>query len=127
MLMKVAFDIDGTISEYPAFFAILSSALRAAGHQVLVLTYRDPAASRAASEQLATWGVEFDKLVIAPSLEAKGELCAALGVNVFFDDQDECVAAVPESVLVCKVRNGGNFDFATQRWVSTARLTRLIR
>jgi hypothetical protein len=40
--MKVALDIDGTISEHPEFFVMLSAALRAAGHHVLVLTYRDP-------------------------------------------------------------------------------------
>jgi hypothetical protein len=125
--MKVALDIDGTISEHPEFFAILSVALRAAGHHVIVLTYRDPTRDAATREHLASWGVVFDELVIAPSLEAKGELCVALGVNLFFDDQDECIANVPESVVVCKVRNGGNFDFARGQWISTERLTRLLR
>jgi uncharacterized HAD superfamily protein len=125
--MKVALDIDGTISECPGFFAVLSSALRAAGHQVIVLTYRDPDRRTATEAGLREWGIEYDELVIASSLEAKGELCGAHGVDLFFDDQDECIAAVPESVVVCKVRNGGNFDFAGQRWLSTARLTRLIR
>src|SRR5581483_11571710 len=100
--MNVALDIDGTISEHPEFFAVLSAALRKAGHRVLVLTYRDPARGEATRAQLTAWGIEFD-------------------------DQDECIAAVPENVLVCKVRNGGNFDFASQRWLSTGRLTRLIR
>jgi uncharacterized HAD superfamily protein len=125
--MKVALDIDGTISEHPEFFAVLSAALRAAGHQVFVLTYRDSARLEATKAHLAAWRIEFDELVIAPSLEAKGELCGALGVDLFFDDQDECIAAVPENVLVCKVRNGGNFDFVRQRWLSTSRLTKLIR
>jgi hypothetical protein len=125
--MKVALDIDGTISEHPEFFAMLSSALRAAGHRVIILTYRDPDRGEATRTQLATWGVDFDELVIAPSLEAKGQLCGSLGVNLFFDDQDECITAVPEQVLVCKVRNGGNFNFARQRWLSTSQLTDLIR
>lgn len=125
--MKVALDIDGTISECPEFFAVLSAGLHAAGHQVLVLTYRDPDRAEATKAHLTTWGIKFDQLVIAPSLEAKGELCGTLGVDLFFDDQDECIASVPESVLVCKVRNGGNFDFAQQRWLSTSRLTELIR
>jgi uncharacterized HAD superfamily protein len=125
--MKVALDIDGTISEHPEFFAVLSTALRAAGHQVLVLTYRDSNRVEATKEHLAAWGIQFDELVIAPSLEGKGELCGTLGVDLFFDDQDECIASVPESVLVCKVRNGGNFNFARRRWLSTSRLTELIR
>ena len=125
--MKVALDIDGTISEHPEFFAVLSAALRGAGHQVIVLTYRDPERAEATRRQLADWGVVFDELVIAPALEAKGELCAAHGVDLFFDDQDECIVGVPAGVLVCKVRNGGNFDFAGRRWLSTAKLTELIR
>jgi uncharacterized HAD superfamily protein len=124
--VTIALDIDGTISEHPEFFALLSAAFRRAGHRVIVLTYRDPARVAATREQLARWGVEFDELVIAGSLGGKGELCAAHGVDLFFDDQDECIVGVPESVLVCKLRNGGNFDFATRRWVSTAKLTRLI-
>src|SRR6185436_2213183 len=84
-LMKVALDIDGTISEHPEFFAMLSAALRAAGHHVIVLTFRDPARDADTREHLVAWRVAFDELVIAPSLEAKGELCGALGVDLFFD------------------------------------------
>jgi len=125
--MKIALDIDGTISERPEFFALLSVAFRQAGHFILVLTYRDPNRVDATKAQLAGWGIEFDELVIAGSLQAKGELCGLHGVDMFFDDQDECIVTVPESVLVCKIRNGGNFDFSCQRWLSTAQLTHLIR
>jgi uncharacterized HAD superfamily protein len=125
--MKVALDIDGTISEHPEFFSVLSIALRRAGHQVVVLTYRDPERIEATKAALVAWRVEFDELVIAPSLEAKGALCGSLGVDLFFDDQDECIATVPANVLVCKVRNGGNFDFDRRLWLSTSKLTRFIR
>ena len=124
--MRVALDIDGTISEHPEFFAMLSASLRAAGNQVLVLTYRDPARREQTVAELAAWNVSFDELLFAPSLESKGVMCAEHRVDLFFDDQDECIASVPESVLVCKVRNGGNFDFQTEKWISTDRLTRLI-
>jgi hypothetical protein len=45
-------------------------------------------------------------------------------MDVFFDDPDECIVGVPESVLVLKVRNGGNFD--GRRWLSTTKLTKLL-
>jgi hypothetical protein len=124
--MNIGLDIDGTITDHPAFFALLSQAFRAAGHRVLIFTYRDPERAAHARAELAGWGVEFDDLVFAPSLAAKGELCRRYDVAVFIDDQDECIADVPESTMVLKVRNGGNFDFVTRRWVSTARLTRLL-
>ncbi len=125
--MNVALDIDGTISEHPEFFALLSASLRAAGHRVIVLTYRDPSSEEPTRLQLGRLGVEFDQLVIADSLEGKGEACARHAVDLFFEDQDECIAAVPERVLVCKIRNGGNFSSENRRWLSTARLTEFVR
>jgi uncharacterized HAD superfamily protein len=125
--MNIALDIDGTISDHPEFFSALSTGFRAAGHRVLVLTYRDPARADATRQQLAAWCIGFDELVIATSLEEKGPLCGELGIDVFFDDQDECIVNVPENVLVCKVRNGGNFTFERRRWLSTTRLTENIR
>ena len=38
--MVVAFDIDDTISRHPQFFAFLTQALIAAGHKVLIITFR---------------------------------------------------------------------------------------
>jgi hypothetical protein len=124
--MNVALDIDGTISEHPEFFAVISTALRTAGHRVIVLTFRDPADRDITLTHLADWGVQFDDLVHAPTREAKGEICGQLGIGLFFEDEDECISTVPANVLVCKVRNGGNFNFTTQRWVSTSRLTQLL-
>ena len=49
-----------------------------------------------------------------------------MAIDVFFDDQDECIVAVDERTLVLKVRNGGNFDFDTRKWLSTTRLTELL-
>lgn len=40
--MNVGLDIDGTITENPQFFALLSRVLRAAGHKVHIVSYRDP-------------------------------------------------------------------------------------
>ena len=38
--MKVALDIDDTITRCPDFFAFLSKALKDAGHHVYVVSYR---------------------------------------------------------------------------------------
>ena len=124
--MNVALDIDGTISEHPQFFAALSVALRAGGHRVLILTYRDAARTESTKAELSRWGIQFEKLLLARSMAEKGTLCEVHNVDVFFDDQDECITPVPERVLVFKVRNGGNFDFDRRKWVSTSRLTRLL-
>lgn len=124
--MRIGLDIDGLIDERPEFFAFLSVALRAAGHFVAVLTYRDPTARERAEEQLAGWGVAYDELHFARSLSDKGRLCRELAIDVYFDDQDECVVGVGEATTVLKIRNGGNFDFTAKKWLGTEKLTRLL-
>jgi hypothetical protein len=124
--MRVGLDIDGLLDERPDFFALLSAALRAAGHFVAILTFRDPDTRSRTEGQLAGWGISYDELHFARSLSDKGRLCRELNIDVYFDDQDECVVGVSEKTTVLKIRNGGNFDFAAGKWVSTAKLTRLL-
>ena len=124
--MRVGLDIDGLLDERPEFFALLSAALRAGGHFVAVLTYRDPGRRAHTERQLESWGVAYDELHFAKSLSDKGRLCRELELDVYFDDQDECIADVGEATTVFKIRNGGNFDFRDRKWLSTAALTRLL-
>ena|SRR5438477_9616926 len=124
--MRIGLDVDGLLDERPDFFAFLSAALRAAGHFVAVLTYRDPLKREHTEAQLARWGITYDELHFACSLADKGRLYRELTLDVYFDDQDECVVGVDEKTTVFKIRNGGNFDFASGRWLSTAALTRLL-
>ncbi|HEY1187661.1 MAG TPA: hypothetical protein VGE74_08385 [Gemmata sp.] len=124
--MRIGLDIDGLLDERPEFFAFLSVALRAAGHFVAVLTYRDPEREKQTRRQLAGWGIGYDELHFARALGDKGRLCRELAIDVYFDDQDECLVGVDERTTVLKIRNGGNFDFAARQWLSTAKLTQLM-
>ena len=124
--MRVGLDLDGLLDERPAFFAFLTAALRAGGHFVAVLTYRDPESRQRTEASLIGWGIVYDELHFARSLADKGRLCRELSIDVYFDDQDECIQDVSEGTTVFKIRNGGNFDFDERKWLSTARLTRLL-
>jgi hypothetical protein len=124
--MRIGLDIDGLLDERPDFFSFLSHALRAGGHFVAVLTYRDPDSRSRTEGQLAAWGISYDELHFARSLSDKGRLCREARIDVYFDDQDECLVGVDEKTTVFKIRNGGNFDTAAGKWMSTAKLTRLL-
>jgi hypothetical protein len=126
LFMRIGLDLDGTIDENPVFFAFLAAALRGAGHFVAIVTYRDPTSRERTESALAGFGVFYDELHFARALDDKGRLCRELDLDVYFDDQDECIQGVPERTLVFKVRNGGNFDFADRHWLSTGRLTQLL-
>jgi hypothetical protein len=125
-MMRVGLDLDGLLDERPDFFAFLTAALRAGGHFVAVLTYRDPESLARTEAQLTAWGIGFDELHFARSLSDKGRLCRELRIDLYFDDQDECVVGVDERTTVLKIRNGGNFDFDERKWLSTGKMTRLL-
>jgi hypothetical protein len=124
--MRIGLDLDGLLDEHPEFFRFLTGALRAAGHYVGILTYRDPESRARTEASLACWGIIYNEIHFATYLSDKGRLCRELAIDVYFDDQDECLAGVDERTLVFKIRNSGNFDFKQRKWLSTARLTRLL-
>lgn len=124
--MRIGLDFDGLLDEQPMFFGFITAALRSAGHFVAVLTYRDPTTRAATEAELGKLGIAYEELHFARSLGDKGRLCRELAIDVYFDDQDECIADVGEGTTVLKIRNGGNFDFDDRMWLSTERLTRLL-
>lgn len=98
-------DLDGTIDENPLFFGILS---RTWPGKVYVITYRNDYAK--ASDDLAGFGIHYDAIVLVSSFAQKAEKIRELQIGVYFDDMDEVITHIPDSVTVVKVRNGGNFD-----------------
>jgi hypothetical protein len=124
--MRIGLDLDGLFDEQPKFFSFLTAALRAGNHFVAILTYRDPDSRKRTEAALAELGITYDELHFARSLDDKGRLCRQLDIDIYFDDQDECVVGVDERTTVFKVRNGGNFDFGQGKWISTNRLTRIL-
>jgi hypothetical protein len=124
--LRIGLDLDGLLDEQPAFFRFLTAALRGGGHFVAVLTYRDPDSRQRTEAWLAEMGMAYDELHFARSLADKGRLCRELGLDVYFDDQDECIVPVDERTAVFKIRNGGNINFGERKWLSTAKLTRLL-
>lgn len=107
-------------------FRLLSTAFRGQGHYVTILTFRDPDSRSRTEISLTEWGISYDELHFADSLQDKARLCRELDIDVYVDDQDECLIGVAERTVVFKICNGGNFDFEERKWLSTAKMTRLL-
>lgn len=113
-----AIDCDGTFMRYPSLFAELGSALRAAGHTVVILTgnRRETMLERAVREplllrqgwydQMITWDAATDEekanLAVMSARAAVGifkrRVCAERKIAALFDDDVEHVrreGAVP--------------------------------
>src|SRR5262245_56407316 len=98
--MIIALDIDDTITQHPPFFALLSSSLMAAGHQVIIITFREDRAR--AEADLRAWGISYTTLVTA-SLEQhlehgvyewKAAMCRRHAVDIFFEDNPDVLRHV---------------------------------
>ncbi len=103
--MVIAMDIDGTITRHPGFFGFLSRMLVNAGHQVIVITFREnPVATR---QDLDGWGVAYTRLITwGPQAMQrfnremwKATMCRRYAVEVFFEDDPAVLAHVAPEVL----------------------------
>lgn len=67
--MRFAFDIDGVVTEMPDFFSAVTSALKAAGHQIVLVTDFDENFRTYREQELAKYGIAYDELVITSQKE----------------------------------------------------------
>jgi len=116
----IALDIDGTISQAPEFFAFLS---RQWPGPVYVITYRED--RKRAMAELKAWGICCDELHMVGMDDSKADCLEKLqNVRYLFEDMDEAIGDVPESITCFKVRNTENFDFDEGRWHRLGTYTR---
>lgn len=110
--MRVAIDIDQTINASDRsvrFFAFVTAALRAAGHEVVILSLRRGRAG--AIRDLAQYGVAYDRLELLP-LDFEGDIIAwkveraeALAVDVLIDDLPDIANRVSDDIFVLVPRD----------------------
>ena len=110
--MKIALDLDDTITACPEFFCEMAAGLRCRGHEIFVLTFRREKSEIVSS--LADIGFEYDEIVNLPTdfdvLEQdpflwKASRCRDLGITVAFDDMTDVVNGFPASVFSMLARN----------------------
>ncbi len=112
--MRVALDIDGTITEKPEFFSLLSRSVRREGGMVYVVTSRlgTPEAEKETRKELLAWKIEFDELIFLPPagdprrltcphegldwyekyLWQKVKVCLDRGVDLVFEDDPKVIS-----------------------------------
>ncbi len=116
--MKIAVDIDGCITEYPAVFAqLLEGMVPLARHRVYILTNREPGTEKEIANELAGYGIKphmYAQIVITPD---KADFIIKNGITLFFENTDEYFQKLPPSVCVMKVREDGNFNYETGKWI----------
>ena len=112
-ICKIGIDLDGTISEYPEFFKLLSRAMARAGCKIYVVTDRMPGTETAVAHELERYDITYHVIKITAQ---KAKYILREGISILFDDVDEYFLDLPEEVAVFKIRQKYNFDFGRKRW-----------
>jgi len=73
--MRLALDIDGTITSDPDFFARLVQDVIRDGGEVHVVSSRSPEARRETLSELSQFGIRFSALHLIPTISAAQTLC----------------------------------------------------
>jgi len=81
--MKIAFDVDGVITEMPEFYSVITHALKAQGHSVIILTDFDEYFREQRERELASYNIAYDQLVITSE---KHKYCIENNVDFALDD-----------------------------------------
>jgi hypothetical protein len=111
--LKIAVDLDGTISEYPRFFELFTKAMAKAGCRVYIVTDRPAGTEAVVRHELDGYGITYHVLKITGD---KASFILEEGISVLFDDVDDYFLKLPAEVAVFKIRQKYNFDFGRMKW-----------
>ena len=106
-------DLDGCVDEAPTFFSILTNSC---------ITYQDD--REKADHVLMKYRIRWDELILVNSFEEKAAF--SQGYRHYFDDQPEMLKDIPQGVKVMLVRNEGNYDFDTKKWLLSKHTGKII-
>jgi hypothetical protein len=124
-MIKIAIDLDNTINGSALsikFFSMLTNLL--SPEHITILTNREPGTEDQIREELNKLGISYSDIVITAE---KADYILQNNIEVFFENEDEYFLSLPESVLVFKIREDGNFDFSEKgRWIGSRKTVRMI-
>ena len=108
----IGLDLDGCIDEAPHFFTPLSQIWPG---DVYVITFRRDYDK--AKAYIDSFDIRYSEIILVNKFEDKASVIADKGIRIYFDDQDEILMHIPETVTVMKIRNGGNYDADSRHWL----------
>lgn len=108
----IGLDMDGTIDQAPRFFSHLSQCWQGDVH---IITYRSD--RQGVISDLENFAVRASHIHLVDSFEEKARIAAEFKILMMFDDMPEVLKSFNQEQNVCLIRNEGNYDFETGRWL----------
>ena len=100
--MIIGIDLDDTITDVPELFSLITRALITDGHEVHIITYREPGTEKEVQKDLEELGIGFTRIHLPDDFysapEWKAGLAEELKLDAMFEDSPEVLARMPKSV-----------------------------
>ena len=97
--MRIGINLDETITALPAWFSLLSKAVVSSGHEIHVITSREPGTESEIKAELARYGIQYTDLhVPTGSVDPatwKSTLAGELSLDLMIEDSPEVLAKMP--------------------------------
>ncbi len=81
--MKIAFDVDDVITDFPDFYAAITESLMKNGHEVYIITDFDEYFRRQREKELERYGILYTELIITSEKE---QYCKEHDISFSIDD-----------------------------------------
>jgi len=123
--MKIGIDIDNTITftkDSVEFFRTLTRLL-ISEHNIIILSNRDETDRENTEQELDILGIRYNKLVLTAD---KAGYILKHGIQFLFENTDEYFLDLPKEITVFKIREEGNFNFTSHKWIASRQTTELI-
>jgi hypothetical protein len=121
--LNISFDLDGTLNGTDSkFFQVITHLLYPQAN-IYILTSREPGTEPEIQNELSELNILYDKIIIT---DEKTAHVKKLGITVVFENEDEQFQTLPKEILVLKVREDGNYNYKTGRWIGSKRTVEII-
>ena len=124
-IMQIAIDLDHTITanrQSIEFFSIMTHLL-IPEHKIYIITNRAPGSEQGIAEELKDLEISYSEIIITSE---KAKYIKNNCITIFFENEDESFLEISEDVVVFKIREEGNFDFAEKKWIGNNTTTKMI-
>ncbi len=114
--MKIGIDLDNTVTASHnsiAFFSFMTQMCKSQA-LIYIITAREENNREETIQELKELGIHYDYLFITSN---KYKVIMDNDINILFEDTDEFFQDLPEKVTVFKIREDGNFDFSSGKWI----------
>jgi len=124
-MIKIGIDLDNTItgSDISKQFFKLMTHLLYPDHEIHIISNREKDMLDETIQELNDHEIQYHHLSLTGD---KADYIITHNISVVFEDTDEYFQMLPESVLVFKIREEGNFNFKSHKWIGSQKTVDLI-